>query len=130
MNTVKELAKPAQTPTNGSKLPTQTQTAVTPEPAKIKSAKEEETILPLEDRLHKLNMLFDLQKKFNRLAETKAKLQSFEIAQNRENSELLISDDEGNEFKTTNPEVIEEVKKLVLKVISQKESEVAAKLNW
>ncbi|MBC7509380.1 MAG: hypothetical protein H7320_11640 [Ferruginibacter sp.] len=130
MNTVKELAKPAQTPTNGSKLPTQIQTAVTPEPSKIKGAKEEETILPLEDRLHKLNMLFDLQKKFNRLAETKAKLQSFEIAQNRENSELLISDDEGNEFKTTNPEVIEEVKKLVLKVISQKESEVAAKLNW
>lgn len=130
MSTIKELAKPANTPTNGAKLPAQQQTAVTPEPAKFSTLKCEENILPLEDRLHKLNMLFDLQKKFNRLAETKAKLQSFEIAQNRENSELLISDDEGNEFKTTNPEVIEEVKKLVLKVISQKESEVAAKLNW
>ena len=119
---------PAATATkspNGVKLPTGIQT-----PVSAKTDELEEKTLPLEERLHKLNVLFDLQKKFNRLAETKTKLKNFEIAQNKENSELVICDDEGNEFKTTNPDVIEQVKNLVLNVISQKESEVAAKLNW
>ena len=130
MNTVKTLAAPATKPTNGANSTDKLQ-ATPPPPVKIETQKkEEEPTAPLEDRLHRLNVLFDLQKKYSKLAETKKKLEGFCIAQNMEDSELTISDDDGNEFTTTNPVVIAEVRKLVLNIISEKTKEMATQLHW
>ncbi len=93
-------------------------------PTKIEPAKTDS----IEDRLHRLNVLFDLQKKFLKWQETRKNLNEFEIAQNKENSSLEISDDEGNEFNTTNPVVIAEVVKLILQVVNKKITEVEAQI--
>jgi hypothetical protein len=124
MNILKDVTKN----TNGTKVSPISTNAVNTQLSEKES--QSKTIPPLEERLHRLNVLFDLQKRFNKLSETKLKLQKFEVAHNKENSELLLTDDDGNEFKTTNPEVIQEVKTIVLNIISKKEAEVAEKLNW
>ena len=82
----------------------------------------------LEDRLYKLSILFDLQKKHSRLQESKANLESFVIDYNKENSTLKISDDDRNEFKTSNPLVIAEVIKIMKETIVMKTAEVAAQI--
>ncbi len=78
--------------------------------------------------MHRLNILFDLQKKYLKWQETRKNLEGFEIAQNKENSTLELTDDEGNDFTTTNPIVISEVVKLVLQVVNTKIAEVETKL--
>jgi hypothetical protein len=103
--------------TNGTPAKTETTKPAAPKA----DEKKPESI---EDRLHRLNVLFDLQKKFVKWQETRKNLEGFEIAQNKENSTLELSDDEGNEFTTTNPIVIAEVVKLVLQVVNVKIKEV------
>lgn len=85
---------------------------------------------PLEDRLHKLNVLFDLQGKYNRLQSSLIKLQNFELTKEGERCKLSIYDDNRNEFATHNPEIIAEVKEFLKVKIKEKIEAVAPQLNW
>ncbi|MFC4261925.1 hypothetical protein ACFOWM_03480 [Ferruginibacter yonginensis] len=128
-----KAAVTATKPTNGQ-TPTVTnaQTA-TPPPVqnpKVEKLKVADELPPLEDRLHKIDVLIDQQRRYLKLAETKTKLEKFETAHNRDNSELILSDDEGHEFKTTNPDVIKEVTKLVFKIVTEKAQVLADQLKW
>ncbi len=127
MNTAKTVA-----PTNGVKVnevvKSEKLTAIPPVPVAKKITEEVAELPPIEDRLHKLNVLFDLQKKHSKLLDSKKKLTDFEIAQNKENSSLEISDDEGNEFTTTNPLVIAGVVKLILQIVNDKSKELEAQI--
>lgn len=108
---------------NGTPAKTETVKPITEKtpPAPKAEEKKQESI---EDRLHRLNVLFDLQKKFVKWQDTRKNLEGFEVAQNKDNSTLELTDDEGNEFTTTNPIVIAEVVKLVLQVVNTKIKEV------
>lgn len=131
MNNSKELAKVPAKPTNGTPPPTPQKSEKPAQDTTLKTVPlTEKKTESLEDRLHRLNLLFDLQKKFNRLQESKQKLDSFEINQNRENSTLEIRDDEGNEFETSNPVVITEVVKLIKKVIAEKSASIADQIKF
>ena len=91
---------------------------------------ENETTLPLDERLLKLDVLFSLNKKFLKLRDTKTKLQAFKIAADKESSTLEISDDDRNSFETKNPAIIAAVKELILKMCNEKEIEVGNQLVW
>lgn len=130
MDTVKVLAKvPAKT--NGTAAPAAPVTAAKvaplatePKPQKPEGSKVES----IEDRLHRLNMLFDLQKKYTRLQEAKKELTDFTINANKENSELELTDDEGNSFTTKNPVIIAAAVKTVLDMVNAKSDEIGAQI--
>ena len=130
MTETKALQAPVKTinqtqPTNGK--PAILKAPIVSNPPKEEKA-ETENLSPIDERLHRLNILFDLQRKHAKLQESRKKLNEFEIAQNKENSSLELSDDEGNEFTTTNPVVIAAVVKLALQVINDKSKELEAQI--
>jgi hypothetical protein len=121
-------------PTNGTK-PTQ-------EPAKlsvatttvqpIKKEKEDQDLPPLEDRLHRLNELFEVQTKFNRLHASKQKLNEFKLNKKSESIILRLVDagDRTTEFETRNPELITEVLECVRQTIDKKIKAIEPQLKW
>ena len=97
-------------------------------PAKVIKEDEPKALEPIADRLHRLNQLYDLQTKFEKLNDSETALRSFKTSHNSENSKLRLTDDNGQDFTTCNPIVIGEVIKLMLSVITAKRDEVAAKI--
>jgi hypothetical protein len=106
--------KPAQEP---AKLSVAT-TTVQP----IKKEKEDQDLPPLEDRLHRLNELFEVQTKFNRLHASKQKLNESKLNKKSESIILRLVDsgDRTTEFETRNPELITEVLECVRQTIDKK----------
>jgi len=94
--------------------------------------KEKEELKPLEDRLHRLNELFALQTKYNRLQQSKANLSEFTLKSDAENVTLELSDynNRGKSFSTKNPIVIKEVLEFVISTIDKKMKEIEPKLVW
>ena len=113
-----------KTTTPGGKLIT-----VTP---KETPKKEKQELKPLEDRLHRLNELFALQTKYNRLQQSKANLSEFALKSDAENVTLELSDynHRGKSFTTKNPVVIKEVLDFVVSTIDKKMKEIEPKLVW
>ncbi len=124
------MSTPTKTvpPTNGKTATASPLSTVKSETVIVPKKEEAKKTESIEDRMHRLNILFDLQKKYLKWQETRKNLEGFEIAQNKENSTLELTDDEGNDFTTTNPIVISEVVKLVLQVVNTKIAEVETKL--
>lgn len=85
---------------------------------------------PLEERLHKLNQLFHLQTKYNKLQDSLTKLSEFEIKKDGERSRISISDDNRNDFSTYNPEIIQEVTDFLKERIKLKIKAIEPLLNW
>ena len=127
MSTVKELVKKPVV-ANG----TPQKTAVSPLAVSLAPAvtpkNESQKVETLEDKFHRLNILFDLQKKHGKCVEATRELTAFTIAQNKENSLLELSDDDGNEFSTKNPVIIAEVVKMVLAKLKEKTAELEAQI--
>jgi len=115
-------------PTNGKAATSSPLSTVKSETVIIPQKNETAKADSIEDKLHRLNVLFDLQKKYTKWQETRKNLEGFEIAQNKDNSTLELTDDEGNDFTTTNPIVIAEVVKLILQVVNSKMKEVEAQI--
>lgn len=114
--------KPVETPSNGK---VQTNVPVTKLPVK------EEKPLDLDERLHKLDKLFELQGKYNRLSASQQKLAEFKLKKGSENITLSIYDESTREtFKTSNADVIKEVLSTVSTTINQKKKEIEPLLNW
>jgi hypothetical protein len=122
-NGKKEEHKPAETSTPKTQ-PVSTLSVVIPE------RKETEKLSPLEDRLHRLNQLFELQGKYYKLQESLQKLKSFKFKKNGDYSSLSIRDNDRSEFNTGNQEVIEEVVKYLIIAIDKKMKEIEPLLKW
>ena len=117
-------AKPVETPSNSKKVETTVSVVKLP-------VKEEKTTLTFEDRLHKLNMLFDLQKKYLTLKNSQQKLLEFQMKSGDEDGcYLTIRDDNRNEFTTYNTGVIIEVLECLKNSINTKIKQIEPKLNW
>lgn len=85
---------------------------------------------PLEDRLHRLNQLFNLQQKYNKLEESLQKLNDFEIKKDGERSRITIADDSRNDFTTYNAEIVAEVVEFIKTRISEKKKALEPQLKW
>lgn len=79
-----------------------------PAPPSPKDKKAPE-LLPLDDRLHRLNILFDLQKQYNAAQKYRQKLQEFMQEGDDESLTLTFSDDERNELQTKHPRLTKAV---------------------
>lgn len=116
--------KPVETATNGKKVETTVPVVKLP-------VKEEKPALPFEDRMHKLNVLFDLQKKYLTLKNSQQKLLEFQMKSGDEDGcYLTIRDDNRNEFTTYNTGVIVEVMACLQNSINTKIKQLEPQLNW
>lgn len=97
--------------------------------------KNQGAAIPLEDRLHKLNRLYELQTKYNTLCQSREKLSAFKMKKNPD--EVYLSMGNGNSnysnndaFKTGNAEIIGEVVDFLKAVIDKKIAALEPLLNW
>lgn len=138
MSTVKTLAAPAGKPTNGSTAEPQKTTITAPQanqlpPVKMEFPKKEgkeNDLAPLDDRLHRLNQLFDLQAKHTRLLQSELKLKNFSLKKEEGSLEIVITDSDRNRFATSNPEVIAACVEFLKKTIVEKRKQVEPLLHW
>ncbi|MBN8833760.1 MAG: hypothetical protein BGO53_08905 [Sphingobacteriales bacterium 39-19] len=82
-----------------------------------------------EERLHKLNKLFELQSKHSKLTQSDKKLSEFSI-ESGEGTELNIEDADGNEFTTKNPEIIQDVLQFLKEKIADKRKQLEELIRW
>ena len=123
MTLVKEMPKQLAKPTNGT---TQKAEIVTPPAVAFPEIKA----LPLEDRLHRLNQLFEMQQKYNRLQNSLQKLNEFELKKDGDRCNIRLQDDNRNEFSTGNPEIILEVTNFLKLKIKEKIKIIEPLLKW
>lgn len=123
MTLVKEMPKQLAKPTNGT---TQKAEIVTPPAVAFPEIK----LLPLEDRLHRLNQLFEMQQKYNRLQNSLQKLNEFELKKDGDRCNIRLQDDNRNEFSTGNPEIILEVTNFLKLKIKEKIKAIEPLLKW
>lgn len=121
-------------PTNGTK-PAATEapkiSVATTTVKKIEPAADQD-LPPLEERLLRINQLFEVQSKYNRLLASKQKLSEFTVAQKSENVSLSIEDNSNrsHDFETRNPELIAEVLECVRQTIDKKIKAIEPLLKW
>jgi hypothetical protein len=117
----------ATIPTNGKKI----ETAVVLTPVKSINTETKTGSPSLDDRLHRLNELFELQKKYNRLTASKQKLAEFKMKKGEENISLTIEDNNSRtEFSTSNPEIVAQVMEFVSVKIDEKKKQIEPLLTW
>lgn len=90
---------------------------------------ENEKLQSLDDRLHRLNQLFEIQGKYNRLQISLQKLKSFSLNK-EEYAGISITDDKRNDFSTKNLEITAEVVKFIIVTIERKIKEIQPLLVW
>lgn len=95
----------------------------------IEKTEEKKEVLSFDDRMHRLNVLFELQAKHAKLTETNNKLNDFTIV-GVEGATLTIEDSDDNEFLTRNTEIISEVVTFVKAIIAKKRQELEAQIRW
>lgn len=119
--------------TNGTAKPTPEAAKLTVATTVVKPVKKNDDDLdlpPLEDRLHRLNVLFGLQTKYNKYTESLHKLGEFEIKKDGERSAIRISDDSRNDFSTYHPEIVQEVVDFLKLRIKARIKEIEPLLKW
>lgn len=121
-------------PTNGTKPATTEAPKLSVATTVVKKIEPtaDQDLPPLEDRLLRINQLFEVQSKYNRLLASKQKLSQFTIAQKSENITLSIEDNgnRSNDFETRNPELISEVLECVRQTIDKKIKAIEPLLKW
>lgn len=86
---------------------------------------------PLEDRLLRLNQLFELQTRYNRLLKSQTKLSDFKMKKGEENISITIRDAHSREeFETKNPELIGSVLECVRITLIDKKNALEPLLKW
>lgn len=97
-------------------------TIVKDEPAEVKKLSLEEKIQKVED----LSMMID---RWRTLADSRRKLQTFQIGADSLSSVILLKDASGNEFKTSNSAVITSVIDEIKRTLDVKVREVEEQIN-
>lgn len=105
------------------------------EPAQVESLlirmdNEKNVSLSLEDRLHRLNVLFDLQKKYNSLQNSLYKLKQFKLTHDGQTAYLSFRDEDRKEFSTQNPEVMQDFLEFLKTTIESKIKAIEPLLTW
>lgn len=131
--TVKNTAAPAA---EGKNTTAPKETAATPSTTKAVIVKQEPApaagpqIENLEDRLHRLNQLFSLQAKYQRLCTSELKMAEFTISADKEDTTISISDQNRNRFETSNPEVVSQVIDFLKLTIKERKKLLEPQLKW
>ena len=125
MSTTKEAVKPATTPTakNGAptaevfKLP-----LITPE-------RQPKKPLPLEDVFYRLDLLFSLRDKHDKLRETQQKLEKFVISSDGRGNSIKLTDAAGETFHTSNEDVFKKITDWLKEDIAKKLETVGSQIT-
>lgn len=109
--------------------------AATPKPstalAVVKTESQDNDPAPLEDRILRINQLFELQGKYNRLQKSRNKLNEFKMKKGEENLSFTIRDQHNREeFSTSNPELIAAVMDCVRVTVSDRIKALEPLLKW
>jgi hypothetical protein len=64
---------------------------------------------PLDERFERMDMLFSLRDKYDKLKESLDKLNKFRLAADGRSEQITLKDSDGNTFATHNPEVLAKV---------------------
>ncbi len=75
-----------------------------PAPKKVETT--EENLPSLEDRFYKMDTLFSLRERYEKLKDTLDKLNKFKLSTDERSDNIILRDDKGNTFSTSNPAVI------------------------
>lgn len=114
-------------PTNGKKV----ETALTVVPKVDPVIKTAGDAPPLEDRILRINQLFELQSRYNRLQNSQTKLNEFKMKKGEENISITIRDSHSREeFETKNPELINSVLECVRVTVQEKKKAIEPLLKW
>ena len=90
-----------------------------PEPATI-----QKPVLSLEQKIEKIENLKTLIEKRERLEASRKKLASFVVGANQFSENIMLTDEHGNTFKTSNSEVFSKVVQTINNVLVEKISEI------
>ena len=97
-------------------------------PEKPKEQKEEQP--NLEDRILRIQILSDLIAKREKLQDSLKKISSYKFSSESRFDKLTIEDGEGNEFTTTNTDVLKEVVATIKATILRKIGEVDSSITF
>lgn len=130
------MTQVAKTPPTNGAAKTTVLVAVPQEPQAGKKiekpapSKNPDDLPPLDERLHRLNQLFNIQTKYNKYTESLHKLNEFEIKKDGERSSIRIADDSRNDFSTYHPEIVQEVVDFLKVRIKEKIKAIEPQLKW
>ena len=117
----------ATIPTNGKSL----ETTLTVVPKIETPVKFTSDTTPLEDRMLRINQLFDLQSRYNRLLKSQSKLAEFKLKKGEENLSITIRDTQNREeFSTGNPELINTVIECIRVTVQDRKKALEPLLKW
>jgi hypothetical protein len=117
---------------NGAAAKVETTTNLLPPKteATVKTISPAKELLPLEDRLLRLDELFAIQNKYYKYKQSLEKLNAFKLKKDGETTTLSLEDDNRNSFETSNPEVVEDIINALKATITRKIKEIESKLTW
>ncbi len=96
----------------------------------LPDVKEEPRKLTLEEKIQRVEDLTLLIERFRALAESRRKLQTFQIGADSLSSSILLRDASGNEFRTSNSAVITTVIEEMKRTLDTKVREVETQINF
>ena len=123
MNILKNGTAPVptkETPVSNNQLPAVPLKPTATEKPKVEKPEQ----IPLEDRILRIQVLGDLIAKREKLQDSLKKISSYKFSSESRFDKLTIEDGEGNEFTTTNTDVLKEVVATIKATILRKISEV------
>lgn len=91
---------------------------------------DDEKLPPLDERLHRLNELFALQSKYNRLQASLQKLNDFELRKDSEGGGIRVFDSNRTEFATSNPDILGDVVAFIKVRIKERLKAIEPLLKW
>ena len=97
---------------------------------KKEEVKKEETVLTLDQKIEKVENLKTLIDKREKLEESRKKLSSFVVGTNQFSESLVLNDENGNTFKTSNSEVFTKVVASINETLVEKIKEIENQIKF
>ncbi len=123
------LQKPIVTPKKRLEKKT-TAKELTPITEEKKEVKKVEPILTLDQKIEKVENLKTLIDKREKLEESRKKLSSFVVGTNQFSESLVLNDENGNSFKTSNSEVFTKVVASINETLVEKIKEIENQIKF
>ena len=99
-------------------------------PIKKEQETESEKFPSLEDRFYKMDTLFSLRERYDKLKETLDKLNKFKLSTDGRNDNIILRDDKSNTFSTSNPEVIAKLVEWLKEDLTKKIKDVDSQIKF
>lgn len=87
-------------------------------------------VLSLEQKIEKIENLKTLIEKREKLEESRKKLSSFVVGSNQFSENIVLTDENGNKFQTSNSEVFTKVVKTINETLIEKISEIEKQIEF